>query len=157
MRGLDYDPDLARDVVESLERRPGVVRASASPLTGRVLVEFAEDEVALEDLISEVSSLELPAHPDEEPPGHPLDPGPARQTATRAAGAGLGLGLLAARRLAGRAGPPTGGAIPAVTGGVIGILQGFPVLRDGLRSILDRDTADLALQRGRHSHPDPLR
>ncbi|MDP8901171.1 MAG: HAD-IC family P-type ATPase [Actinomycetota bacterium] len=144
MRGLDHDPDLARHVIESLERYPGVLRASASPLTGRVLVEFAEGEVALEDLISEVSSLELPAHPDEEPPTHPLDPGPARQTATRAAGAGLGLGLLAGRRLAGREGPPARGAIPAVAGGIIGILQGFPVLRDGLRAILDRDMADLA-------------
>ncbi len=85
MRGLDYDPDLARDVVESLERHPGVVRASVSPLTRRVLVEFAEHEVALEELIAEVSSLELPAHPDEGPPTHPLDPArrgrprPARQ------------------------------------------------------------------------------
>src|ERR671916_1926775 len=46
VRGLDRDPDLARRVVEHLERRPGVVRASASQLTGRVLVEFAEDELA---------------------------------------------------------------------------------------------------------------
>ena len=143
MRGLDHDPDLARHVVGSLEQRPGVVRASASPLTGRVLVEFAEDEVALEDLVDEVSSLELPAHPDEDSPTHPLDPGPARQTATRAAGAGLGLGLLAGRRLVGYEGPLAHGAIPAVTGGVIGILQGFPVLREGLHTILDRHTADL--------------
>ena len=143
MRGLDHDPDLARHVVESLERYPGVVRASASPLTSRVLVEFAEGEVALEDLISEVSSLELPAHPDEDLPTHPLDSGPVRQTATRAAGAGLGLGLLAGRRLAGREGPPTRGAIPAAANGAIGILRGFPVLRNGVREILGTDTADL--------------
>ncbi|MDP9457924.1 MAG: haloacid dehalogenase, partial [Actinomycetota bacterium] len=143
MRGLDHDPDLARRVVEGLERWPGVARASASPLTGRVLVEFDEREVALEDLLSEISSLELPAHPDEDRPAHPLDPGPARQTATRTAGAGLGLGLLAARRLAGREAPPTRSAIPVVAGGVIGILRGFPVLRNGLREILGADTADL--------------
>lgn len=143
MRGLDRDPNLARQVVEHLERRPGVVRASASPLTGRVLVEFAEHEVVLEDLVEEVSSLELPAHPDEDRPVHPLDPGPPIQSATRTAGAGLGLGLLATRRLAGATGPLAGGALPAVTGGVIGILRGFPVLRDGLREILGTDTADL--------------
>ena len=143
MRGIDHDPGVARDVVESLERWPGVIRASANPLTGRVLVEFAEHEVDLQDLIDEVSSLELPAHPDEERPAHPLDPGPARQSATRTAGAGVGLGLLTARRLAGREGPPVRGAVPAVAGGVVGILRGFPVLRDGLRSILGTDTADL--------------
>ncbi len=144
MRGLDHAPDVARRVVESLEERPGVTRASASQLTGRVLVEFDEREVALEELISEVSSLELPAHPEEGRPAHPLDPGPVRQTATRTAGAGLGLGLLAARRLAGRQGPPIRSAIPVVTGGVIGVLRGFPVLRNGLREILGTDTADLA-------------
>ena len=57
MRGIDYDPGVARDVVESLERWPGVIRASANPLTGRVLVEFAEHEVDLQDLIDEVSSM----------------------------------------------------------------------------------------------------
>ncbi|CAA9448562.1 MAG: hypothetical protein AVDCRST_MAG02-657 [uncultured Rubrobacteraceae bacterium] len=145
VRGLDRDPRLARHVVERLGSRPGVRRAIASPLTGRVLVEFAEDEVALEDLLAEVSGLELPASPHEDRPAHPLEPGRARQGATRAAGAGLGLGLLAARRLAGRAGPPVGSAVPAVAGGLIGILQGFPVLRDGLRRLLDRDTADLVL------------
>jgi len=143
VRGLDRDPRLARYVVERIEARPGVARANASQLTGRVLVEFAEDEVALEDLVAEVSNLELPASPDEDRPTHPLDPGPARQSETRAAGAGLGLGLLAGRRLVGRVGPPVGSALPAVTAGLIGILQGFPVLRDGLRRLLDRDTADL--------------
>ncbi len=47
VRGLDRDPDLARRVVAHLERRPGVARATASALTGRVLVEFREAEVAL--------------------------------------------------------------------------------------------------------------
>jgi len=145
VRGLDRDPRLVRQAVERLEARPGVRRASASPLTGRVLVEFAEDEVALEDLTAEVSELELQASPGEDRPAHPLESGRERQSATRATGAGLGLGLLAARRLAGRAGSPVGSAVPAVAGGLIGILQGFPVLRDGLRRLLDRDTADLVL------------
>ncbi len=58
VRGLNRDPDLAKQVVEALERHPGV-RASASLLTGRVLVEFTEHRVDLEDLIAEVADLEL--------------------------------------------------------------------------------------------------
>ncbi|HEV2093186.1 MAG TPA: HAD-IC family P-type ATPase [Rubrobacter sp.] len=143
MWGLDRDPRLARSVVDHLERRPGVIRASASPLTGRVLVEFAKQEVDLEDLIAEVSGMELPASPGEERPAHPLDLGPARQSATRTAGAGFGLGLLAARRLVGLEGPPVRGAGPAIAAATIGILRGYPVLRDGLRRLLKPDTADL--------------
>jgi cation-transporting P-type ATPase I len=41
VRGLDRDPDLARRVVEQLQSWPSV-KASASQLTGRVLVEFDE-------------------------------------------------------------------------------------------------------------------
>src|SRR2546422_4963375 len=50
---------LFRSVIEALERHPGV-RASASLLTGRVLVEFTVHEADLEDLIAEVVDLELP-------------------------------------------------------------------------------------------------
>jgi cation-transporting ATPase I len=145
VRGLDRDPDLARRVVEHLEGRPGVVRAGASQLTGRVLVEFAEDELALEVLVDELSRLELPERPGEERPAHPLDPGPLMQSAVRTAGAGFGFGLLAVLRLTGRGGPLAGGAAPATINGAIGILRGFPVLRDGLRELLDRDTAELVL------------
>src|SRR5919199_6220181 len=44
VRGMDRDPGLARRVVERLERFP-TVRASASQLTGRVLVEFDEHHI----------------------------------------------------------------------------------------------------------------
>ena len=145
VRGLDRDPDLARRVVEHLDGRPGVLRASASQLTGRVLVEFAEQEIALEDLVDELSGLEAPESQREEWPAHPLDSAPLVQSAVRTAGAGFGLGLLAVRRMAGRGGPMAGGAVPATINGAIGILRGFPVLRDGLREVLDRDTADLVL------------
>src|SRR3954470_2182497 len=64
VRGLDRDPDLARRVVEHLERFP-TVRVSASQLTGRVLVEFDERRVGLADLLSEVTGLELPELPGE--------------------------------------------------------------------------------------------
>jgi hypothetical protein len=99
VRGLDRDPHLARRVVEHLEKRYPGVRATASHLTGRVLVEFTEHEAELEDLLADIADLELPALPDEDRPTSPLDPGPLVQSATRTVGSALGLGLHAIRRL----------------------------------------------------------
>src|SRR5919112_760670 len=65
VRGMERDPDLARRVVERLESWP-TVRASASHVTSRVLVEFDEHRVRLEDLLAEVSGLELPELPGED-------------------------------------------------------------------------------------------
>ena len=93
VRGLDRNPDLAKQVVEALGRHPGV-RASASLLTGYVLVELTEHRVDLEDLIAEVADLELPELPDEPRPTNPLDPGPLLQSVIRLSGVTLGLGLL---------------------------------------------------------------
>ncbi|MBA2277119.1 MAG: haloacid dehalogenase, partial [Chloroflexia bacterium] len=144
VRGLDRDPDLARRVVEHLERRPGVQRATASALTGRVLVEIADDAMAFADVVADVADLELPALPGEDRPTHPLEPGPLVRSATRTVGAALGIGLLAGRRLVGAQGPPVGGTRPAAVAGMIGILQGFPSVRSGLRGLLGPDVADLA-------------
>src|SRR5579859_104115 len=142
MRGLDRDPDLARRVVERLEQKPGV-RAHASALTGRVLVEFTEHEVDLEDLISQISGMELPDLPGETNPEHPLDPAPLIQSASRTIGAGLGLGILATRRAFGIQQPviPGLGAVSAV----IGLVQSIPFVRNSLRQLLGRNVADLAL------------
>ncbi|MDQ3361034.1 MAG: HAD-IC family P-type ATPase [Actinomycetota bacterium] len=142
VRGLDRDPQLTRLVVERLERWP-TVRASASQLTGRVLVEFDESTVRLEDLTSEVADLEAPGLQHEGRPNHPLDPEPLAQSATRTAGAALGLGLLASRRMLGRTGPPSIGSGPAVAAGVISVLDGFPATRNGLRRIVGPNAADL--------------
>ncbi|HEX6779252.1 MAG TPA: haloacid dehalogenase, partial [Ktedonobacterales bacterium] len=97
MRGLDRSPELARRVVERLERHPGV-RVHASQLTGRVLVEYVEHEADLDDLIAEITGMELPDTPGEDHPAHPMDPGPLIQSASRTIGASLGLSVLAARR-----------------------------------------------------------
>src|SRR5438128_656531 len=97
----------AKRVVEHLERRPGV-RASVSRLTSRVLVEFEEHEEDLEDIISEITGLELPELPGEDHPAHPLDPGPLIQSATRTIGAALGLALHAGRQLLGSEEPLPG-------------------------------------------------
>ncbi|MDP9364284.1 MAG: haloacid dehalogenase, partial [Chloroflexota bacterium] len=115
-------------------------RASASQLTGRVLVEYDEQEVALDDLIAEMAPLELPALPGEERPAHPLEPGLLVRTASRAIGASLGLGLLSVRRLVG--GAPVGTGAPAVATGTIGLLQAFPAVRDGLGRLVGPEVVD---------------
>src|SRR5579871_5044477 len=144
VRGLDRNPYLARRVVEQLQRHPGV-RAAANPLTGRVLVEFAEHQVELEDLIAEVSDIELPDLPDEDQPSHPLDSGPLIQSTSRLLGATLGLGLLAVRRLLQSPEPIAAGPTVINTVALVGIARGFPFVRNGLRRLLGKNAADLAL------------
>ncbi len=145
VRGLDRDPDVAARVVDRLQTRPGVLRASASPLTGRVLVEFAASDVTLNDLLADVSNVELPEVPGEGRPAHPLDRRPLVQSGTRASGAALGLGLLAAQRLVGGAPPPGGATGPVVVAGLIGVLDSFPTVRGALGRLLGSDVVDAAL------------
>jgi hypothetical protein len=141
VRGLERDPELGRRIVEQLERRPGV-RAEANPLTGRVLVEFAEGAAQLEELIAEGSQMEPQELRHEPTPADPLDRERLVQSATRGVGAALGLGLLTARQLAG-AGLPASAGAPAVAAGAISIVEGFPALRDGARRQLGPETAEL--------------
>ena len=144
VRGLDRDPETARRVVERLERLPGVT-AKANALTGRVLVEWTSHQLDIEDLISEVANVELPDVPGEDRPTHPLDPAPLQQSAVRLAASGLGLSLLAVQRFSGRPPALAGGPTLAYAGGTIHIVQAFPPLRNGLRSLLGRDAAALLL------------
>lgn len=146
VRGLDRDPAVAREVVTHLEQQPGVRTARANPLTGRVLVEFNAHLTDIQDLVSEISGIELPGLPGEDRPTHPLDPQPLIQSASRTIGAAIGLGLLAGRRLFGLTGAPVGGGLPAQAAGVIGIVQGFPATSNGLRTLLGRDLSDLLFQ-----------
>jgi hypothetical protein len=136
---MERGPHLAKRVIDRLLRHPGV-HASVNPLTGRVLVEFSEHEVKLEDLISDV---ELPDLPEEDRPAYPLDPGPLIQSASRTIGAILGLGLLAVRRLFAFQEPLPGSTVALQASSIIGILQGIPPVRYGLRRILGRTVADL--------------
>src|SRR6266487_4440042 len=87
VRGLDRDPYLAKRILQHLESLYPGVRAKASALTGRVLVEFEEHETELDDLIAEIADFELPDIPDVDHPAFPLDPGPLIQGATRTIGA----------------------------------------------------------------------
>jgi len=143
IRGLDRHPELIRRVVDQFLRQPGVTRVTASMLTGRVLVEYSQHQTTIEDLLSEVADFELPDLAGEDHPSHPLDPGPLLHSAVRTVGAGLGLGLLAVRQLTGSQTSPgvTEGAVRASA--VIGILQGIPFIRNGLRRLFGRDIADL--------------
>jgi calcium-translocating P-type ATPase len=144
VRGLDRNPHLAKRVVEALERHPGV-RASASLLTGRVLVEFTEDEADLEDLIAEVADVELPELPGEARPAYPLDPGPWLQSVIRLSGTTLGLGLLTTRRLLQVQEPLPGASTALHIASVIAILQGIPPLRYGLRKLLGQTVSSLLM------------
>jgi cation-transporting P-type ATPase I len=144
VRGLDRDPDLSRRVLQRLRRHAGVT-ARASPLTGRVLVEFDEKLTSLQDLLATVSDIELPELPGEDRPTHPLDPAPLIQSSARTVGAAVGLGWQALRRVGGLEVPPETARVFATASGVIGILQGFPFVRNGLRRLLGRDAADLTV------------
>ncbi len=144
VRGLDRDPHLAKRVVEALERHPGV-HASANLLTGRVLVEFTEHEVELEDLIADVAGIELPELPGETRPSYPLDRGPLIQSIVRLSGATLGLGLLTTRRLLQTQEPLPGATVASNIASTIAIIQGIPAIRYGLRKLLGSTVSSLLI------------
>lgn len=139
VRGLDRNPDLARAVVERLEPRPEVTRVSASPLTGRVLVELAYG--SLEEIAAELGELEV--DDDGDVPRHPLDRGPTIQGSARLVGATLGLGVLAVRRVLGAQGPPTTASGPAEVAATIGVLEALPFVVDRIEAGLGHDGKDL--------------
>ncbi len=142
VRGLERDPLLAKRVLERLQSHPGV-HASVNALTGRILMEFTTHEVKLEDLAADVADLELPDLPAEDRPAYPLDPRPLIQSACRTIGATLGFGLLAVRRLFAFQEPLPGSNLALQASSIIGILQGIPPVRYGLRRLLGRTVADL--------------
>src|SRR5436305_731918 len=143
VRGLDRDPHLANRILQHLESRYPSVRARASILTGRMLVEFEEHEAELDDLIAEVANFELPDLPDEDHPALPLDPGPLIQGITRTIGATLGFGVLGLRRLVGIEEPLPAAGVAIQISSVIGIVQGLPPVRYGMRKLFGRTIADL--------------
>ncbi len=142
VRGLSRDPDLGKRVVTSLEQHPGV-RATVNQLTGRVLVEFTKHEVEIDDLIAEVMGMELPEFPGEERPTHPLDSGPLIQSAIRLVGSTLGLGVLTMRQVLHIEKPLPGASAAAHIAAILGIVQGFPAFRYGLRKRLGHTAATL--------------
>jgi cation-transporting ATPase I len=144
VRGLDRDHRLGARVVRELEAIPGVERAVASPLTGRVLVDYSEHLVDVEDLVAEVTGLELPGLPGEDRPAHPLDPAPLTVSAVRTVGGALGLALVAVRGLAGAEGPPVRAGAAEVAAAV-GVVEGAPAIREQLQRLLGRNRAEVSL------------
>ena len=145
VRGLDRNPNLAKQVIEALERHTGV-HASASLLTSRVLVEFTEHEAELEDLVAEIDGLELPELPEETRPADLLDPGPLVQSTIRFAGSTLGLAVIVTRRLLQKQEPLPGAATASNIAGAISIIQGIPALRYGLRKLFGNTVASLLVR-----------
>src|SRR5437660_917571 len=106
-----------------LPAAPQIVHA----LPGRIRVHLPDWSVV---------GVDLPDLPGEDRPAHPLDPAPLIQSATRSAGAFLGLSVLAVRRMTGLAAPASAVRKAAAAAGVIGLLRSFPIVRNGLRRLL---------------------
>ncbi|HYY05354.1 MAG TPA: hypothetical protein VE997_02165, partial [Candidatus Limnocylindria bacterium] len=145
LRGLDRDPELARLAVEQLENLASVARASANPLTARVLVELVDEAEDLDAVLATIAELERPARFEEELPAHPLDPGPVIEGAARLAGAVLGLGLLILRRATGREGAPVAAAGPGEAAALISLSEGLPPVSERLERVLGYERKELVL------------
>jgi cation transport ATPase len=139
--GLDSNPAVARELEDRLETLPGV-RAQASALTGRMLVEWSNPDVTVPDLLAEISKVDLGLAQRERLTGHPLDRGPLVQGIARLSGATFGLGFLASRKMLGLSGPPVSSAIPLVISDFISVLRSFSLTRNGLRRLLGQEASD---------------
>ena len=136
---LDSDPELAARVLRRLRRHPGVT-ATANPLTSRVLVEYDQDSVSLEDLLADASDPQATGLNGHSP--HPLDRAPLIQGAARLAGAALGLTALILLQLL-QARPHNRRALTIAS--LLSVLQGSPALRHALRRVIGPAPADAAL------------
>jgi cation-transporting ATPase I len=143
VRGLERDAQLARRLVERLERRPDVARVTPSPLTGRVLVEFANTATDLEGVLDEIAGLEAPAEPGDAYPAHPLDPAPLIEACTKLIGAAGGLALLSTRRATGRIAAPMPGPGPGEIAALVGFLEGIPQVVTGLEDAIGHERKEM--------------
>jgi calcium-translocating P-type ATPase len=143
IRGLERNPHLARRLVKRLEARRDVRRVQVNPQTGRALIEFSDQALDAEDLLADLSDVELVDRPGEDLPSHPLDPVPLIQSTSRLAGSTTGLAIIGIRALTGRTGPLSGAAVGAAA--AIGLAEGLPPVQRAVRSTLGRDRAELAL------------
>lgn len=143
VRGLDRDPQLGKRLVQKLQKDHGI-QARTNPLTGWLMVDFDKDRTKFEDVLAVVTHMELPELPEEDRPEHPLDPKPLFQSATRALGALVGLGVLTVIRIINPTPPFSGNpGIAGTVAGVLNIMQGFPLIRNGLRELFGWHAADL--------------
>ncbi len=142
VRGLEQAGAAAR-AEERLKRLP-LSRAQASGLTGRILIEFAEGALAIDDVLSELGAVGLTPLPEWDLPTDPHDPGLAVESATRVVGGLLGLGFLVGRQLLGRPGPIGPYRVFGLVAELIIVLRGFPGVRTSARRVLPAHMADTA-------------
>ncbi len=143
MRGVTRDPDLASRVAKHIETTFGV-RARTNPLTGRLVVEYEHGFLHLEELLAEIGHLQLPPLPGEDKPRHPLDNAPLATSLTQSVGAVLGVSVLTFQQLfAPTAVSSAGQARAATVAGLMNLLHGFPLIRNGLRRVLGETGADI--------------
>ena len=142
VRGLDRQPGLARKLIQHLERTHGV-RARVKAVTGHLLVDYDHQRVLLEEVLAELTHLELPELLGEDKPRHPLDPEPLAEAVTRIVGTLLGMSVLTVRRLASGTGVSTAVAFTDHVAGMFNLIQGFPFVRDALRRLFGHYTADV--------------
>ncbi|WP_156028335.1 HAD-IC family P-type ATPase [Candidatus Solirubrobacter pratensis] len=146
VRGLEADARMAERVVASLGALPGVRHVGANPLTARALVEFDPAVAVAATLCEAVAKLEADAGVAGAPePREPVDAVALTTSATRAAAAALGLGLLLTRGLLGRTGAPVASAKPAVVAALVSVGEGVPPLRSATRSLVGDRAADTVL------------
>jgi magnesium-transporting ATPase (P-type) len=140
--GLDRDPSLARKIVQHLKHKHGI-RARVRPLTSHLLVDYDHYRVLFEEVIAEVAHFQLPHLPGEDHPAHPLDHAPLVACVTQAIGSFVGLGFLTFRRLVAPTSLAAGRGFAGWFAGGINLLQGFPFIRNGVRRLFGKPTADL--------------
>jgi cation-transporting ATPase I len=146
--GLERDPTLATLIVEMLEGREGIARVFPSALTGRVLIELAEDfegEVDIDEIAEELRALEPEWAAGEEVPRHPLERSGVVQGSARAIGAALGLGAVFARQALARRDQGTGTSTPAVIAGIATVADAMPPLAEQLEHALGYERKELAI------------
>jgi calcium-translocating P-type ATPase len=139
--GLDTNPAAARALERRLETLPGV-RASASPLTGRMVVEWSDSGVTVDDLLFEISRAGLGLPSPAATARYPANREPLLPGITRLGGATLGLAFLVARRILGMTGPPLASAAPLLVADLVSVLRSFSLTRNGLRRLMGREASD---------------
>lgn len=146
VRGLDgpHARAVRAAVVDALAALPAVLRAWVNAPLGRVVVELADDDVDLGDVIGVVAQVEesVGVHHDRFPldrPHHPADLGPIVRDAVAAAATVVAVGAGAAGRLA------RFPRLPAEVGGLVSLVESQPRLRNAVATLTGPTVADVGL------------
>lgn len=146
VRGLDGPAGeaVAAKVEASLLALPSVARAWLNGPLGRVVVEVADEDVALVDIVEVVAGVEqaLGVHHDRFPldrPDHPADLGPIVREAVASVAAVAAAGAATAGRIARLP------RIPSEVGAIFGAAESNPRVRNAVASVTGPMLGDVAL------------